>query len=106
MEKHQQSQSLPMQALSDIPEPRDDALEITGLVKDSGHVTGYRLSDGSVLAKHEAVELAKDGGIDGVGIAHRKGNEYLKSLPDGTESNNLSNLPSISADEASEISEP
>ena len=40
--------------------------------------------------------MAKAGEIKGVGIAHRKGSEYLKSLPDDTEENNLGNLPSIS----------
>ncbi len=86
---------LPLLALDEIPTPKADAKEITALVKNSGKVTGYQLSDGSVLDKSEAVALAKDGGIQGVGIANRKGNEYLKSLPDDEESNNLGNLPSI-----------
>lgn len=89
--------SLPMMALDDIPEPNTDAKEIVALVKDSGRVTGYQLSDGRVLDKEEGVECAKQGGIQGVGVASRNGNEYLKSLPDGKEENNLSNLPSISA---------
>jgi len=87
--------SLPMNALNEIPTPNADAQHITALVKDSGRVTGYQLSDGSVLDKPEAVQLAKQGGIVGVGISNRNGNEYLKSLPDETENNNLSNLPSI-----------
>lgn len=90
--------SLPMNALSEIPTPNADARQITALVKDGGKVSGYQLSDGSVLDKAQAVSLAKQGGIAGVGIAHRDGNEYLKSLPDNTESNNLSSLPSISCD--------
>ena len=45
--------------------------------------------------------MAKTGDIKGVGIAHRKDSEYLKSLPDGTEGNNLSNLPSITESELS-----
>ena len=40
--------------------------------------------------------MAKNGEIKGVGIAHRNDSEYLKSLPDGDEGNNLSNLPSVS----------
>lgn len=40
--------------------------------------------------------MAKAGEIQGVGVAHRKDSEYLKSLPDGTEKNNLGNLPSVS----------
>lgn len=83
-------------ALDDIPTPKPDAKEIVGLVKSGGRITGYQLSDGSRISKEEGVALAKSGDIKGVGIAHRKDSEYLKSLPDGTESNNLSNLPSVS----------
>ena len=40
--------------------------------------------------------MAKSDDIQGVGVAHRKDSEYLKALPDGTENNNLGNLPSVS----------
>ena len=86
---------LAMSALDDIPDPKSDAKDIVALVKSSGHVDGYKLSDGTTLSKEQGVQLAKEGGINGVGIAHRQGSEYLKSLPDGAESNNLSNLPSV-----------
>lgn len=83
-------------ALDDIPEAKSDAKDIVGLVKSSGRITGYQLSDGSAVSKEDGVEMAKNGEIKGVGIAHRKDSEYLKSLPDDEEGNNLSNLPSIS----------
>lgn len=83
-------------ALDDVPTPKSDAKKIVGLVKSSGRITGYQLSNGSIVSKEEGVSLAKAGEIQGVGIAHRKDSEYLKSLPDGTENNNLGNLPSIS----------
>ena len=83
-------------ALDEVPTPKSDAKEIVGLVKSSGRISGYQLSDGSTVSKEEGVSMAKAGEIQGVGIAHRKDNEYLKSLPDGTENNNLSNLPSVS----------
>ncbi|MDF2567891.1 MAG: hypothetical protein K0R90_1347 [Oscillospiraceae bacterium] len=86
---------LPMMALQDIPTPNPDAKQIVALVKERGRVTGYQLSDGQVLDKPQGVQLAKQGGIRGVGIAVRNGNEYLKSLPDGAENNNLSSLPSV-----------
>jgi len=57
-------------ALDEIPTPEANAKEITGLVKS--------------------------GEIPGVGIAHRNNTEYLKSLPDESENNNLGNLPSVS----------
>lgn len=89
--------SLAMNALDDIPEPKADAKSITGLVKESGRVTGYQLSDGKIVNKETGVSLAKSGEIKGVGVAHRDGSEYLKSLPDGTQDNNLSHLPTVSS---------
>ena len=88
--------SLPMSALDDIPQPKEDAKKIVGLVKDSSTVTGYQLSDGAIVSKEEGVSMAKSGDIKGVGVAHRNGTQYLKSLPDGTEDNNLSHLPTVS----------
>ncbi len=82
--------------LDQIPEVQVGAKKIVGLVKESGRVTGYKLSDDSLVSKEEAVAMAKQGQIAGVGVAHRKDNEYLKSVPDGSENNNLGNLPSIS----------
>lgn len=84
-----------LNTLDVIPTPSNDALEISALVKESGKVTGYQLSDGRTVTKEEGVAMAKAGEIRGVGVAHRKDTEYLKSLPDGTESNNLSNLPTV-----------
>lgn len=99
--KHEMRSELPYAALDEVPNAKSNAKEIVGLVKSSGKISGYRLSDGSTVSKEEGVSMAKSGDIKGVGIAHRKGSEYLKSLPDGTESNNLSNLPSITKSKAS-----
>lgn len=88
-------QNLPMQALSEIPTPKSNAKEITAVVKSSGKITGYQLSDNTIVDKEEGVELAKQGEIKGVGIATNRGNEYLKSLPDGSEKNNLGSLPTV-----------
>ncbi len=68
------------------------------MIKQSGKITGYRLSDDTMIDKMQAIEMARQGELAGVGIAHRKDTEYLKSIPDGTEDNNLSNLPTVSAD--------
>ncbi|MBO5485903.1 MAG: DUF3892 domain-containing protein [Eubacterium sp.] len=89
-------EALARNTLDEIPRTKGDAKEIVGLVKNGGRITGYQLSDGSTVSKEEGVALAKEGEIKNVGIAHRKDTEYLKSLPDGTEDNNLSNLPSVS----------
>jgi len=86
---------LPLMAMKEIPDPNHNAAEITALVKAGGKVTGYQLSNGHIVNKEEGVALARQGGIIGVGISERNGTEYLKSIPDGTEGNNLSNLPSV-----------
>ena len=88
--------ALAMNTLDDIPKPGPNAQNIVALVKHSGKVTGYQLANGTTLSKEEGVALAKNGGINGVGIAHRNGQEYLKSIPDSTENNNLSSLPTVS----------
>lgn len=96
MSENKFNEALAKNTLDDIPSARENAPKITALVKKSGKVTGYQLSDNTILEKEKAVELARQGGIAGVGIAHRGDTEYLKSIPDGTESNNLSSLPSVS----------
>jgi len=88
--------SLPLNTFSEIPEPKSDAQRITGLIKQRGRITGYQLEDGRLLNKQEGIDLARQGGIKGVGISERKGSEYLKSLPDDSEANNLSHLPTVS----------
>ena len=85
--------------LDRIPIPNKNAKEVIGLVKQSGKITGYKLSDDTVVSKQEGVNMAKQGNISGVGIAHRGNTEYLKAVPNGTENDNLGNLPSISPEE-------
>lgn len=89
--------TLAKMSIKETPMPNANAKEITALIKDNGRVVGYQLNGNEILEKAAAISLAKQGGIKNIGIAVNQGNEYLKSLPDNTESNNLSNLPSISA---------
>lgn len=86
--------NLPLQINKDIPVPDEDAESIVKLVKSEGRVVGYELSSGKQVSKEEGVQMAKNGRIKGVAVATNQGNEYLRTLPDGTESNNLSNLSS------------
>ncbi|MBR3974043.1 MAG: DUF3892 domain-containing protein [Oscillospiraceae bacterium] len=69
MEDH----NLVKNTLDQIPQANANAKRIVGLVKEGDRITG-------------------------VGIAHRGDTEYLKSIPDGSENNNLGNLPSVSPD--------
>jgi len=93
------NKDLPMRAMREVPQPNSNAERITGLVKQRGRVSGYQLSGGRIIDKQEAVELARRGGIQGVGISSRKGSEYLKSLPDDSGTNNLNALPTVSAEQ-------
>ena len=83
------------QTLDQIPQANADAKQIVGLIKEGGRITGYQLSDNTFVEKQQAVDMAKQGKIAGVGIAHRGDTEYLKSIPDGSEGNNLGNLPTV-----------
>ncbi|KAF5073760.1 hypothetical protein DSECCO2_188000 [anaerobic digester metagenome] len=98
LDKNELTEALAKNTLDEIPSPKSDAKKITGLIKQSGKITGYRLSDDTMIDKMQAIEMARQGELAGVGIAHRKDTEYLKSIPDGTEDNNLSNLPTVSAE--------
>ncbi len=82
--------------LDEIPEAKSNAKNVVGLIKEKGKVTGYKLSDNSVVDKAQGVQMAKNGEIADVGVAHKGETEYLKSIPDSSENNNLGNLPSSS----------
>ena len=59
----------------------------------SGEIMEYILETGERVDKAQGVLRAKNGEIDGVIIAHsKKGEEYLRTKPDGTEGNNLSSM--------------
>ena len=79
-----------------IPQASANAKCIVGLVKEGSWITGYKPSDETFVSKRDAVSMAKQGQIAGVGIAHRGDTEYLKLIPNGNENDNLGNLPSVS----------
>ena len=89
-------QELVRQTLDQIPQAAPDAKRIVGLVKEGGRVRGYKLSDETLVSKPEAVSMAKQGQIAGVGIAHRGDTEYLNAVPTAAEDDNLGTLPSVS----------
>ena len=90
------NQHLVKNTLDQITQANSNAKRIVGLVKEGGKVTGYQLSDNSIVEKQQAVNMAKQGQIADVGIAHRGDTEYLKSIPNGSENDNLGNLPYVS----------
>ena len=56
--KNEMHSELPYAALDEVPSPKSDAKEIVGLVKSSGRISGYQLSDGSTVSKEEGVSMA------------------------------------------------
>lgn len=68
--------------------------KIVETIKDSsGEIKQYVLENGTTIDKAQGVEMAKKGQIDGVIITHsKKGEEYLRTKPDGTQGNNLSSM--------------
>lgn len=88
-------EDLPLLAFDEIPEFRKDAKEITKIVKKGNQIIGYELAGEMRISKEEAIRMARDGKIKDVGIAHKKDTVYLKSIPDSTGKNNLSNLATL-----------
>lgn len=82
-----------------VSEGNPNAEEITKLIKSGGQVVGYELSSGKHISVHQAIEMAKQDALKHVGVSTSKdGSEYIRSLADGSEANNLGNLPSITSD--------
>ena len=88
--------NLPKNINKEVPEAKNDACSINAVVKKSGEIVGYQLSNGERISKEEGIKKARNGEISGVAIGvSKKGEEYLRSLPDDNENNNLSSLPVI-----------
>lgn len=82
-----------------VSEGGQGAHQITKLIKSGGQVVGYELESGVHVSVQQAIDMAKHNQLEHVGVSTSKdGSEYIRSLADGDESNNLGNLPSISAD--------
>lgn len=74
---------------------------ISRVVKDNqGEITAYELENGEIVSKEQGVLLAKQGNISGVSVStSKKGEDFLRSLPDGDKSNNLDTFPVINDNE-------
>lgn len=74
--------------LDDIPSNKESAKKITKIVKRKNKTIGYEIGD-EFYDKKTAIDMAKKGLIQDVAIAHRGQTQYLKSIPDNNEDNNL-----------------
>ena len=89
------SSDLAKNTLEDTPTPKENACDIVAVTKSGGKISGYKLSNDTLVTKEAGVEMTRQGMIKGVGVAKRYEEEYLKSIPDSSESNNLSDLPTV-----------
>lgn len=71
-------------------------MKIEAIKKNAeGDITDVMIS-GNVYSINDAIMLARDGKIEGVNVAKaRSGREYLRGNPNGSEANNLDNLPAF-----------
>lgn len=74
-----------------------DTSEIKKVRKNAkGSITDVMLDNGNVYSISEAIIMAKDELIEGVNVGRAKdGSEFLRSDPNGTENDNLDNLPTF-----------
>ena len=68
---------------------------VTKVRKNSeGDITDIMLSNGEAYSIKQAIDMTKEGKMQGVNVGKAKnGREFLKSNPNGTEEDNLSNKP-------------
>ncbi|MDS0525501.1 DUF3892 domain-containing protein [Clostridium sp. SHJSY1] len=74
-----------------------DKSKITKVKKNTqGDITDIMLENGNIYPIDQAIMMVKDHLIDGVNVGKsRNGREYLRSNPNGDESDNLDNKPSF-----------
>lgn len=75
-------------------------METASIVKvrknKDGDITDVMLNNGNIYSINEAIMMARDGLIEGVNSGRAKnGREFLRSDPNGTEKDNLDNLPTF-----------
>lgn len=73
----------------------DNDLKIVAVQKEvNGEVRAYQLSDGRIVSVHKAVEMCNRGLLgDYITASRWDGDAYIRTRPNGTRGDNLSNLP-------------
>ncbi|MCX7748733.1 MAG: DUF3892 domain-containing protein [Clostridia bacterium] len=63
---------------------------------EDGDITDVMLNDGNIFSINQAIEMVKNGMIEGVNVGHAKnGRAYLRSNPNDTQEDNLDHLPTF-----------
>ena len=74
-----------------------DRKRVTKVRKNNeGDITDVMLEDNTVLTVSEAIQMARNNGLEGVNVGRsRAGTEFLRGAADGDPTNNLDNLPTF-----------
>lgn len=76
---------------------KDTAKIVKVRKNNDGDITDIMLQNGNVFSIKEAIMMARDNKIEGVNVGKAKnGREFLRSDPNGIDSDNLDNLPTFS----------
>lgn len=79
-----------------LKEVKNVPLRITGRREDeNGANTHYRLSDGRIVSRAEAVRMRENGELLRYHVYERDGVKYLRDNPDAREEDNIDNQPLI-----------
>lgn len=71
-----------------------EGLQIVAVKKEYGEIVAYKLSDGRVIGREMAFQMAIDKELKGyIPAVSKTGEAYIRSSADGDLSNNLQNLP-------------
>jgi hypothetical protein len=68
--------------------------QVVAVHMEGSEISLYKLDDGTTISKRRAVQLCEEGVLQGYVVGESKyGEEYLRGIPDGKDSNNLQELP-------------
>ena len=72
-------------------------MKVVAVKKDgAGSITDYKLDDGSVISRDEAINMVESGQLEGYNVTVAKnGVKAIRTKPDDTMTNNLDNLPTF-----------
>ena len=74
-------------------QPEQEQREIVAVHMEEGNLAAFKLDDGTILSKTEAIELTKRGGIKDCNVGRRGSRETLRRNPVEDASKSLTNLP-------------
>ena len=63
--------------------------------RGNGYYYEYLLDDGTIVSDTQAYEMAINGQLEGIMGSHNKGRNYIRTIGDGKDGNDLNDLPTF-----------